>query len=40
MNIRNAPGPKRVASDTQATGPIVATVQSVFLTPADYSPMK
>ena len=38
--FRNDPEWKRVASETQANGPIVANVQSVFLTPADYSPMK
>jgi NIPSNAP len=38
--FRNDPEWKKVASETQANGPIVANVQSVFMTPADYSPMK
>ena len=38
--FRNDPEWKKVASETQANGPIVANVQSVFLTPTDYSPMK
>lgn len=38
--FRNDPDWKKVAAETQANGPIVANVQSVFMTPADYSPMK
>jgi hypothetical protein len=38
--FRNDPEWKKVAAETQANGPIVANVQSVFLTPTDYSPMK
>jgi hypothetical protein len=38
--FRNDPEWKKVASETQANGPIVANVQSVFMTPTDYSPMK
>ncbi len=38
--FRNDPEWKKVVSETQANGPIVANVQSVFMTPTDYSPMK
>ena len=38
--FRNDPDWKKVVAETQANGPIVANVQSVFLTPTDYSPMK
>lgn len=38
--FRSDPEWKKVASETQANGPIVANVQSVFMTPTDYSPMK
>jgi hypothetical protein len=38
--FRNDPEWKKVASETQANGPIVANVVSVFMTPTDYSPMK
>ena len=38
--FRNDPEWKKVAAETQANGPIVANVQSVFMTPTDYSPMK
>ena len=31
---------KKVASESQANGPITSKVESVFLTPTDYSPMK
>jgi hypothetical protein len=38
--FRNDPEWKKVASETQKEGPIVANVQSVFMTATDYSPMK
>jgi hypothetical protein len=38
--FRNDPEWKKVASETQKDGPIVANVVSVFMTPTDYSPMK
>jgi hypothetical protein len=38
--FRNDPEWKKVASETQANGPIVAKVDSVFLTATDYSPLK
>lgn len=38
--FRNDPEWKKVASETQVNGPIVAKVDSVFLDPTDYSPMK
>ncbi len=31
---------KKVASESQKNGPLTAKVESVFLTPTDYSPMK
>ena len=38
--FRNDPEWKKVAAETQANGPIVAKVESVFLEATDYSPMK
>jgi NIPSNAP len=38
--FRNDPEWKKVASETQVNGPIVANVVSVYMTPTDYSPMK
>jgi hypothetical protein len=38
--FRNDPEWKKVASESQVNGPIVAKVESVFLDPTDYSPMK
>jgi hypothetical protein len=38
--FRNDPEWKKVAAETQANGPIVSKVESVFLNPTDYSPMK
>lgn len=38
--FRNDPEWKTVASESQKDGPIVSKVDSVFLTPTDYSPMK
>jgi NIPSNAP len=38
--FRNDPEWKKVAAETQANGPIVAKVESVFLDATDYSPMK
>ena len=31
---------KKVASESQANGPITSKIESVFLTPTDYSPLK
>jgi NIPSNAP len=38
--FRNDPEWKKVAAETQANGPIVSKVESVFLEATDYSPMK
>lgn len=38
--FRNDPEWKKVSSESQLDGPIVTKVDSVFLTPTDYSPMK
>ena len=38
--FRADPDWQKVVKETQANGPIVANVQSVFMTPTDYSPMK
>ncbi|MGQ0735504.1 MAG: NIPSNAP family protein [Acidobacteriota bacterium] len=38
--FRNDPEWKKVASETQANGPIVAKVESIYLEPADYSAIK
>jgi NIPSNAP len=38
--FRNDPEWKTVASESQKDGPIVAKVDSVFMTATDYSPMK
>ena len=38
--FRNDPAWKAVASESQKDGPIVAKVDSVFMTATDYSPMK
>lgn len=38
--FRNDPEWKKVASESQVNGPITSKVESVFLTPTDYSPMK
>lgn len=38
--FRNDPEWKKVASESQVNGPIVAKVESMFLDPTDYSPMK
>jgi hypothetical protein len=38
--FRNDPEWKKVAAETQANGPIVSKVESVFFNPTDYSPMK
>jgi len=36
----NDPEWKQVASESQKNGPLTSKVESVFLTPTDYSPMK
>jgi hypothetical protein len=36
----NDPEWKKVASESQANGPITSKIESVFLTPTDYSPLK
>jgi NIPSNAP len=36
----NDPEWKKVSSESQVNGPIVSKVESVFLTPTDYSPLK
>ena len=38
--FRNDPEWKKVAAESQVNGPIVAKVESMFLDPTDYSPMK
>ena len=38
--FRNDPEWKTVASESQKNGPLTTKVESVFLTPTDYSPMK
>jgi NIPSNAP len=38
--FRNDPEWKKVSSESQVNGPIVAKVESVFLDPTDYSPIK
>jgi hypothetical protein len=38
--FRNDPEWKKVASESQANGPLTTKVESVFLTATDYSPMK
>jgi hypothetical protein len=38
--FRNDPEWKKVAGESEANGKIVAKVESVFLTPTDYSPIK
>lgn len=38
--FRNDPEWKKVAEETQRDGKIVSKVESVYLTPTDYSPMK
>ena len=38
--FRADPEWKKVASESQANGPLTTKVESVFLTPTDYSPMK
>lgn len=38
--FRNDPEWKKVASESQANGPLTTKVESVFLDPTDYSPMK
>ena len=38
--FRNDPEWKKVASESQVNGPIVAKVDSVFMEPTDYSPVK
>jgi hypothetical protein len=38
--FRQDPEWKKVASESQVNGPITSKVESVFLTPTDYSPMK
>ena len=38
--FRNDPEWKNVASESQLNGPIVSKVESVFLDPTDYSPIK
>jgi hypothetical protein len=38
--FRQDPEWKKVASESQANGPLTSKVESVFLTPTDYSPMK
>jgi hypothetical protein len=38
--FRNDPEWKKVASESQANGPLTAKIESVFLDPTDYSPMK
>ncbi len=38
--FRQDPEWKKVASESQVNGPLTAKVESVFLTPTDYSPMK
>ena len=36
----NDPEWKKVASESQANGPLTSKIESVFLTPTDYSPLK
>ena len=38
--FRQDPEWKKVASESQVNGPLTSKVESVFLTPTDYSPMK
>ena len=38
--FRNDPEWKKVASESQVNGPIISKVESVFLDPTDYSPIK
>ena len=38
--FRNDPEWKKVSAESQVNGPIVAKVESMFLDPTDYSPMK
>jgi len=38
--FRNDPEWKKVASESQVNGPIVSKVESIFLDPTDYSPIK
>lgn len=38
--FRNDPEWKKVAAESQANGPLTTKVESVFLDPTDYSPMK
>jgi hypothetical protein len=38
--FRQDPEWKKVASESQKNGPLTTKVESVFLTPTDYSPMK
>lgn len=38
--FRNDPEWKKVASESQANGPLTTKVESIFLDPTDYSPMK
>ena len=38
--FRNDPEWKKVASESQVNGPLTSKVESVFLAPTDYSPMK
>ena len=38
--FRNDPDWKKVASESQVNGPIISKVESVFLDPTDYSPIK
>lgn len=38
--FRNDPEWKKVQAETQANGPIVSKVESVFMQPTDYSPLK
>ena len=38
--FRNDPEWKKVAAESQANGPLTTKVESIFLDPTDYSPMK
>lgn len=38
--FRNDPEWKKVVAESQANGPLTTKVESVFLSPTDYSPMK
>ena len=39
-DFRNDPEWKKVAAESEANGKIVSKVESVFMDPADFSPMK